>query len=106
MSSRSTISPSFEQMYCCLSRDPHFLCRWLNEIPDDELDAVKSFTGIETSPNDTVTEPIERSAMGARLPSVGDTGQMPAKLEEYRRKRTPGSTPEPFGGVEERGQLF
>src|SRR5262245_51981770 len=31
---------------------------------------------------------------------------MADKLDAYRRKRSPGSTPEPFGGVEARPQLF
>ena len=32
ISSRVTISLSRGQMYCCLSREPHFLCSRLNEM--------------------------------------------------------------------------
>src|SRR5688572_21230811 len=62
MSSRSTMSPSFKQMYCCLSRDPQSLCSRLNEICPVDCVAVNSFTGIATSPNEMVNEPIERGA--------------------------------------------
>jgi hypothetical protein len=32
MSSRATGTSSFTQKYCCLSREPHVLCRRLNDI--------------------------------------------------------------------------
>jgi hypothetical protein len=53
------------QMYCCFKREPHPLCSMLKEIAFADWVAVKSFTGIATSPKDTVREPIERAAMTA-----------------------------------------
>src|SRR5262245_18618223 len=63
MSSRVTGTSSLTQRYCCLSRDPHDLCRRLKEIAWLASVAEKSFTVIETSPNDTVRDAIERSAI-------------------------------------------
>src|SRR5262245_9628955 len=63
MSSRPTGTSSLTQRYCCLSRDPHPLCRRLNEMAWLASVAEKSFTGIETSPEDTVRDAIERGAM-------------------------------------------
>src|SRR5437867_3796019 len=71
MSSRGTTTSSLMQRYCCLSRDPHSLCRRLNEIAWLASVAEKSFTGIETSPNETVSDAIARGAM---LPS-GSSGR-------------------------------
>src|SRR5712691_11077359 len=65
MSSRATATSSFTQMYCCLSRDPQALCSRLNEIARLASVAEKSFTGIETSPNETVSVAIDRAAMPA-----------------------------------------
>jgi hypothetical protein len=50
-------------MYCCLSRDPQALCSRLNEMARLASVAEKSFTGIETIPNETVSVAIDRAAM-------------------------------------------
>src|SRR5256885_4513387 len=63
MSSRPTGTSSFTQMYCCLSRDPQALCSRLNEMARLASVAEKSFTGIETIPNETVSVAIDRAAM-------------------------------------------
>src|SRR2546427_1630264 len=63
MSSRPTGTSSFTQMYCCLSRDPQDLCSRLNEMARLASVAEKSFTGIETIPNETVSVAIDRAAM-------------------------------------------
>src|SRR5438093_1449267 len=52
--------------YCCLRRDPSALCKRLNEIAWLASVAEKSFTGIETSPKETVSDAMARGAM---LPS-------------------------------------
>src|SRR6266568_8823926 len=65
MSSRATGTSSFTQMYCCLSRDPQALCSRLNEMARLASVAEKSFTGIETIPNETVSVAIDRAAMPA-----------------------------------------
>jgi hypothetical protein len=54
-------------MYCCLSREWHVLWRRLNEMAWLASVAEKSFTGIDTSPKETVSDAMERGAM---LPSV------------------------------------
>src|SRR5262245_7385590 len=70
MSSRGTGTSSFTHRYCCLSRDPHSLCRRLKEIAWLASVAEKSFTGIETSPKETVSDAIARGAMRSlRFPS-------------------------------------
>src|SRR5207302_11236818 len=71
MSSRATGTSSFTQMYCCLSRDPQVLCSRLNEMARLASVAEKSFTGIETIPNETVSVAIDRAAM-AFLPEGED----------------------------------
>src|SRR5258708_3164632 len=63
MSSRATGTSSFTQMYCCFNRDPQVLCNRLNEIARLASVAEKSFTGIETIPNETVSVAIDRAAM-------------------------------------------
>src|SRR6266853_4133508 len=65
MSSRPTATSSLTQMYCCLSRDPQALCSRLNEMARLASVAEKSFTGIETIPNETVSVAIDRAAMPA-----------------------------------------
>src|SRR5437763_10842241 len=62
MSSGSTSTPSVGQTYCCFSREPQVLCRRLKEMALPAWVAEKSFTGIATSPNDTVRDPMERAA--------------------------------------------
>src|SRR6185295_10887212 len=62
MSSRSTIEPSFWQTYCCFRREPQSLCSRLKDSCPEDCVAVKSFTGIATSPNEIVSDPIERGA--------------------------------------------
>jgi hypothetical protein len=51
------------QKYCCLRREPQVLCSRLNEMAFLASVAGKSFTGIETSPNETVSDAIDRAAM-------------------------------------------
>src|SRR5258708_33425505 len=65
MSSRATGPSSFTRIYCCFSRDPEVLCRRLNEMARLASVAEKSFTGIETIPNETVSVAIDRAAMPA-----------------------------------------
>src|SRR3979490_3371471 len=65
MSSRATATSSLTQMYCCLSRDPQALCSRLNEIARLASVAEKSFTGIETIPNETVSVGVGRAGMPA-----------------------------------------
>src|SRR5216684_3563757 len=62
MSLRSTIMLSSRgQMYCCLSRPLHLECSRLNEIAAWLCVAEKSFTGMETRPNEIVPEAMERA---------------------------------------------
>src|SRR6185437_10156787 len=63
MSSLSTTVPSLAQMYCCFRREPQALCSILNEMALADCVAVYILTGIDTSPNDSVSEPIARAAM-------------------------------------------
>src|SRR5207249_4012914 len=63
MSSRATGTSSLMQMYCCFRRDPQALCSRLKEIARLASVAEKSFTGIDTSPNETVNDAIDRAAM-------------------------------------------
>src|SRR6266852_5147015 len=65
MSSRATTTSSLTQMYCCFKRDPQALCSRLNEMARLASVAEKSFTGIETLPNETVSVAIDRAAMPA-----------------------------------------
>src|SRR5258707_12839775 len=65
MSSRATGTSSSTQMYCCFNRDPQALCSRLNEMARLASVAEKSFTGIETIPNETVSVAIDRAAMPA-----------------------------------------
>src|SRR5919197_3084427 len=69
MSSRETGTSSFMQKYCCRRREPHALCSRLKEIARLASVAVKSFTGIDTSPKDTVKDAIDRAATRTSLPS-------------------------------------
>src|SRR5207237_373904 len=63
MSSRPTGTSSFTQKYCCLRREPQVLCSRLNEMARLASVAEKSFTGMETSPNDTVNDASDRAAI-------------------------------------------
>src|SRR5713226_8183309 len=63
MSSRATGTSSFTQKYCCLSREPQVLCSRLNEMARLASVAEKSFTGMETSPKETVSDAIDRAAI-------------------------------------------
>src|SRR5215831_13827808 len=63
MSSRSTFSPSEEQMYCCFKRDPHFLCSRLKEMALCGCEAKKSFTGMETRPKEMVPDAMARAGI-------------------------------------------
>src|SRR5438477_1370723 len=63
MSSRATGTSSFTQKYCCLSRDPQVLCSRLKEMARLASVAEKSLTGMETSPNETVNDAIDRAAI-------------------------------------------
>src|SRR6267154_1894382 len=65
MSSRATATSSFTQMYCCFKRDPQVLFSRLNEMARLASVAEKSFTGIDTIPNETVSVAIDRAAMPA-----------------------------------------
>ena len=53
-------------MYCCLRRDPHFLCSMLNDtLALDSADEYR-LTGTETSPNEIVAVAMERAGMDRR----------------------------------------
>src|SRR5437660_3387370 len=88
MSSRPTGTSSFTQMYCCLSRDPQDLCSRLNEIARLASVAEKSFTGIETIPNETVSVAIDRAAMPASQPVSPLQGARAAILRLRALQRT------------------
>src|SRR4029077_8786585 len=66
MSSRSTISLSLGQMYCCLRRVPHFLCSRLKLTAAAVSLEEKRETGTETSPNEMVAEALWRAGIGQR----------------------------------------
>src|ERR1051326_8260057 len=91
MSSRATGISSFTHVYCCLSRDPQALCSRLNEMARLASVAEKSLTGMETSPNDTVNDAIERAAM--RLDSLlegrGGTDCNTSRFFKFWRAQTP-----------------
>src|SRR5581483_9571343 len=63
MSSRSTMEPSLRQTYCCRRREPQPLCSRLKEIALPDCVALYILTGIATSPNEMVSDPIDRAAM-------------------------------------------
>src|SRR5688572_27947564 len=65
MSSRATGTSSFTHMYCCFRREPHALCSRLKEIARLASVAEYSFTGIDTSPNETVSDAIDLAAMAS-----------------------------------------
>src|SRR5438034_9987041 len=54
-------------MYCCLTREPHFACSMLKEIPAELLAAEKSFTGMDTSPKEMLAVPIARALMASSV---------------------------------------
>src|SRR5689334_334002 len=64
MSSRPTGTSSLTQKYCCRRREPQALCSRLKEIARLDSVAEKSLTGIDTSPNEILKEPIDRAAIG------------------------------------------
>src|SRR5437868_2570266 len=94
---------SFGQMYCCLRRPLHFACSRLKEMADEGCPAENSFTGIETNPKEMVPDAMDRALMG---PDDNLQIEMPNFLDEYRRKRSPERTPEPFGGGSTRPGIF
>ncbi len=63
MSSRGTTTSSLMHTYCCFRREPQVLCSMLKEIALLDSVAEKSLTGMETSPNETVSDAMERAAM-------------------------------------------
>src|SRR5215212_1837320 len=67
VSSRPTTSLSLGQVYCCLSREPHFLWSMLNDTLDFDSAEEYRLTGTETSPNEMVAVPIDRAAMSVGL---------------------------------------
>ncbi|MGZ6142982.1 MAG: DNA polymerase ligase N-terminal domain-containing protein, partial [Myxococcales bacterium] len=56
--------------------------------------AENSFTGIETRPKEMVPDAMDRAGIG---PDDNVRAGMANFLDEYRRKRSPDRTPEPFG---------
>jgi hypothetical protein len=80
MSSFSTIPPSFEQMYCCLSRLPQDLCSMLKlTVADDSL-AEYSDTGTETSPKEMVAVPIDRGGIETHIRRKSEARKMNSDL--------------------------
>src|SRR3569833_3718443 len=77
MSARSTTTPSRWQRYCWRRREPQPLCRRLKETAPLACVAEYSLTGIETSPKDSVSDAIERAAIGP--PQVVSEGAMVAR---------------------------
>ena len=66
MSTRSTGTFSFRQMYCCLSREPQ-LCSRL-KLTDPALSVAEyTLTGIETRPKLSESVAMERAAMALPL---------------------------------------
>src|SRR5215510_12940673 len=63
MSSRATGISSFMHRYCCFRREPQVLCSRLKEMALDASVAEKSFTGMDTRPNEMVNEAMDRAAM-------------------------------------------
>src|SRR5579862_8273604 len=94
---------SFGQMYCCLSRPPHLPCSRLKEMADEGCPAEKSLTGMDTNPNEMVPVAMDRALM---VPDDNVHLAMPNFLDEYKRKRSPERTPEPFGGGAPRPGIF
>src|SRR6266571_1800569 len=85
MSSRGTTTSSLAQRYCCLSRDPSALCKRLKEIAWLASVAEKSFTGIETSPKETVSDAMARGAMlPSGFPSSRAVGHAPLHRDVLR----------------------
>src|SRR5437870_11314543 len=73
MSSFSTLSPSLEQTYCCLSRAPSFLWSQLKEMAAEDSPVENSLIGTETRPNERVAEPMGCALMfGVRSEESGD----------------------------------
>src|SRR5918995_1185750 len=62
-SSFSTTVPSPAQMYCCFSRDPHFVCSMLKLTEAEDSLEEKRLTGTETSPKEIVAEPMVLAGM-------------------------------------------
>src|SRR5207248_11520547 len=91
------------QMYCCLRRPLHFECSRLKEMAADDCVAEYSLTGMETNPNEMVPVAMDRALMG---PDDNVHFGMPNFLDDYRRKRSPDRTPEPFGGGSARPGIF
>src|SRR3954470_6776176 len=81
-------------MYCCFNRLPHLACSRLNEMAAVDCEAEKSLTGMETNPKEMVPDAMDRALMG---PDDNVRAGMANFLDEYRRKRSAGRTPEPFG---------
>src|SRR5437660_2713664 len=69
----------------------------------DDCVAEYSLTGMETSPKEMVPEAMERALMG---PDDNVAAGMANFLDEYRRKRSPGRTPEPMGSGVARPGVF
>src|SRR6266852_7048573 len=82
MSSRATGTSSFTQKYCCLSREPQVLCSRLNEMARLASVAEKIFTGMETSPKETVSDAIDRAAI-AFLRRCGKNAGEQIVIQEY-----------------------
>src|SRR5450432_3276221 len=80
MSSRGTGTSSLMQMYCCFRREPQSLCSRLNEIARLASVAEYSFTGMDTSPKETVNDAIDLAAI-VRLPSELGVGASQCLLE-------------------------
>ena len=59
------------QKYCCFKREPQVLWRRLNEIARLASVAEKSLTGMETNPNETVNDAMDRAAMFASARGPG-----------------------------------
>src|SRR6185437_15941245 len=57
------MEPSLRHTYCCLRREPQPLCSRLKEIALPDCVALYILTGIATSPNEMVSDPIDRAAM-------------------------------------------
>src|ERR1051325_11349325 len=79
-------------MYCCFKRVLHFLCSQLNVTAAEDSVAEKSFTGIETKPNETVAVPIARAGMEVSVSiaaNVEQTREYPGERRQVDARRDP-----------------
>src|SRR3982751_5113522 len=85
MSSRVTATSSLTHKYCCFRREPQALCSRLNEMARLASVAEKSLTGMETSPNETVNDAIDRAAISSPPTVPQECGGTDCNPKEFFR---------------------